>query len=329
MVRLIVLAVFTLIGSACSRTELAYRNADWLLEYYAGKTVNVSSAQLGRWQPVLASTLQRHREEELPRVIAYLDLVRSVVRSNNRSIGAACLVDAALLLYQRHARLAVDLAVPLLTDLDPPQIRHLAEYLARRQQKAIKHYRNPDPELRKRARQKRFLESIERWTGELNDGQRQTVRHALERIPDLTALWLAHREQQTQKLLVMLETGTSSDDLHEYLIDWWVDWDGRSNEYRQQWGIAKSGFALLLDELGTTLTSKQRTTLEAQLADLRKDLATFLSPARPPTFAPTALECTSTFRDTAMDKVTYSAAPDGPRPPGFATIRLVARGQNP
>ena len=96
MLRLAVIAIITLLASACSRTELAYRNADSLLEYYAWKTVRTSSAQRDHWQPVLQTTLRHHREQELPLVIAYLDVAGRSVRETDGSAGAACLVDGAL-----------------------------------------------------------------------------------------------------------------------------------------------------------------------------------------------------------------------------------------
>ena len=293
MVRLVVIAVLILLGSACSRTELAYRNADWLLEHYAGQTVDVSATQLELWQPVLASTLEHHRQEELPLVIAYLDTVTRSIREADSSIGAACLVETALILYQRHARLAVDLSVPLLTDLDAAQIRHLAEYTAVRQQKAVEYYLDPNPERRKASRQKRFIDRIEKWTGKLNDHQRQEVTEALDRIPDLTAPWLAYRAQQMHRLITMLEASENASALRAHLNDWWVHWGGQSAEYRHLWSIAKHEFILLLDELGTTLTDKQRATLEDRLGELRKDLASFLLPAQQPVDLPSMPECAS------------------------------------
>ena len=250
MVRLVVIALLSLLVSACSRTEFAYRNADWLLEYYARQTVDASAAQRDDWRPVLASTLERHREEALPLVIAYLDLAGRIVRQADSSIGAACLLDGALLLSQRHARLAVDLSVPLLTTLDAAQVRYLAEYVAQRQQDAAKRYLDPDTARRKASRQERFIDRIETWTGKLNADQRQQVSEALKRIPDLSAPWLAYRAQQTDRLLGMLEAGTSAKALRRYLNDWWVQQDGRSAEYRQLWRIAKYEIEPPIDRKG-------------------------------------------------------------------------------
>ena len=279
MPRIITLVILIVLTSACSRTELAYRKADWLLEYYAWKAVQTSSTQRDDWQPLLQATLRQHREQELPLVIAYLDLARRSISETDDSVGAACLVDGAQLLYQRHARLAVDLAVPLLVELDAAQIRHLAEYMSQRQQEAIKVYRDPDPQRRKAARLKRITERFEKWTGKLNDSQRQHIKDSLEGIPDLSASWLTYRAQHMDKLVAMLETGTSAEALRTYLDGWWIQRDGTSAETRQSWYAARYEFIQLMDDLASTLTSKQRTTLENRLDDLREQLASFLPPA--------------------------------------------------
>ena len=205
--------------------------------------------------------------------------------------GAACLVDWALLLSERHARLAVELSVPLLADLDATQIRHLAGYTTQRQQDAVKRYLDPDPEKRKASRQKRFLDRIEHWTGNLNDSQRMQVRDAVERIPDLSASWLAHRARQTDTLLAMLETGASAEDLRKYLDEWWVKREGTSAQTLRQWRIARDEFVQLMDKLATTLTQRQRARIEDRLEDLRTDLAAFLPDLQLPADLQTVPAC--------------------------------------
>ena len=282
MPRLIVIVLLALSNSGCSRTELAYRNADSLLGYYAWRTLRTSAAQRDHWQPVLQTTLHRHREQELPLVIAYLDLAERITRERGGSVGAACLVDGALLLYQRHARLAVDLAVPLLAELDAAQVEHLARYSTRQHEKAVKRYQAPDLQRRKAARQERITKRIERWTGKLNDGQRKQITDALEHIPDLSPSWLAYRAQQTDKLLAMLETGAKAEALRTHLNDWWVHRAGTSTETRQRWHVARREFVQLMDDLAMTLTDRQLRTLETRLADLRKGLASFVPRTRQP-----------------------------------------------
>lgn len=286
MLRLASITVLILLGAACSRTELAYRNADWLLERYARQSVSASAAQRDRWQPVLAQTLQRHREQELPLVVAYLDLAAEIARDANVPRGADCLLDAALLLAQRHARLAVELAVPLLAELDDGQVAHLSDYLADSQHTARERYLDPDPQRRQHNRQQRIIERIEAWTGKLDAEQRQLVTGALERIPDLSAAWLDYRAQQSQRLVAMLEDGSSATALHQYLTQWWVERRDRSAHYQAQWQTARREFVVLLDELNATLSEHQRNKLDRRLETVREDLAGFLPPEQTPVSLP-------------------------------------------
>jgi hypothetical protein len=286
MPRILAIAILIVLCSACSRAELTYRRADWLLEYYAWKTVDASSAQRDHWRPRLQTTLRYHREQELPLVIAYLDRAERFISEPDDAVGATCLTDGALLLYQRHAHLAVDLAVPLLVELDADQIRHLAKHMSQRQQDAVEEYLNPDPQQRKAARQERITERIEIWTGKLNGNQRQMVNQALQRIPDMSASWLEYRAQRTDMLLAMIETGADAAILRTYLEDWWVHRDGTTDETREHWRLARHEFVQLMDKLVTTLTNRQRTTLENRLGELRKDLASFV----PPTAKPVSLQ---------------------------------------
>ena len=293
MLRVTTIVILIVLCSACSRTEFAYRNADRLLEYYTWKTLQTSNAQRDQWQPLLQTTLRYHREQELPLVIAYLDRAERFIRKPDDAVGATCLVDGVLLLYQRHAHLAVDLAVPLLVELDADQIRHLAKHMSQRQQDAVEQYLNPDPQQRKAARQERITERIEIWTGKLNGSQRQMVNQALQRIPDMSASWLEYRAQRTNKLLAMIETGADAATLRTYLEDWWVHRDGTSAETREYWRLARHEFVQLMDKLVTTLTNRQRTTLENRLGESRKDLASFVPPTPEPVSLQDVPACTS------------------------------------
>ena len=278
MIRIPVIVFLCLLVSACSRTQLAYDNADWLLEYYAGQTIDISAAQREQWQPVLTTILQQHRDSELAYLVAYLDMASQMVSNDQEAAGANCLVDGALILSQRHARLAVDLAVPLLVDLDPGQIEHLSEYTAKRQDRLVTRYLDPNPELREKARRIRFNERIEKWIGRTTSDQQLVVDEALQRIPDISHFWLAYREQQINVMLDMLEADVDAEALRRYLDSWWVAWEGRSADYIRSWHIAKQEFVIFMDRLGASLTPKQREKLDKRLTALREDLSGFLSP---------------------------------------------------
>lgn len=278
MSRIAVVVFLSVLVFACSRTQLAYSNADWLLEYYAGQTIDISAVQREQWRPLLLATLQQHRDNELAYLVAYLEMASQIISEDHDAVGAACLVDGALQVSRRHARLAVDLSVPLLVDLDRSQVEHLSDYMAKRQDRLVARYLDPDPELREKARRMRFNERIEKWIGRMSPEQQYLVDEALDRIPDIAPFWLAYREQQTTGLLGMLETDADTEALRQYLNSWWVEWDGRSAGYIRSWRIVKPEFVIFLERLGVSLTPKQRKKLGKRLATLRDNLAEFLSP---------------------------------------------------
>ena len=109
----------------------------------------------------------------------------------------------------------------------------------------------------------------------------------------MSASWLEYRAQRTNKLLAMIETGADAATLRTYLEDWWVHRDGTSAETREYWRLARHEFVQLMDKLVTTLTNRQRTTLENRLGELRKDLASFVPPTPEPVSLQDVPACTS------------------------------------
>jgi hypothetical protein len=285
------LTLLLLLGSGCSRTDFAYRNADWFLERYARQAVDASAGQRERWEPVLQATLQQHREAVLPRIIRYLDTLDQALQSPQDSAGVACLVNGALQLYDRHAELAVALAAPLLAELDAGQIEHLATHLAERDSELRERYRLPDPQGRQAARVERITGRIERWTGRLGDDQRQQLEEAIRRMPDLTGQWLAYRAGQNAALLQLLEAGADEPALQTFLFGWWVEREGQPAAMTRRRDIAMRDFIDLLQNLGRNLTDRQRATLQTRIADLREDLATFQPPAQQGVPQQTAFDC--------------------------------------
>jgi hypothetical protein len=267
--------ILTLLVSGCSRTEFAYRNADWFIEAYARKTVAAQEEQIESWRPTLEQSLEYHRLELLPLVIGYLDLLARTSQRSPDSQLTKCVVDAGIYLYERHARLAVELAGPLLAEIEPSQVRHLSAYLEKDLEKKRKQYLKAKPREQHQARVDRFMERTEQWTGKLDDSQREIVAQAVRQIPDLTANWLDYRTQQTQALLAILQSDPADTQVRNQLTAWWVSFDQRSTEYTREWQLAKQGFSQFLQQLGSSLSARQQQRIRKRLTALREDLAVF------------------------------------------------------
>ena len=61
--------------AGCSTTQLAYDNADWLLQRWAAGLLDPNAAQRTAWKARFGQAMQAHRRELLPEVIALLALL--------------------------------------------------------------------------------------------------------------------------------------------------------------------------------------------------------------------------------------------------------------
>ena len=286
--------VLILSASGCSRIEFAYRNADWFLETYASRTVAASDEQIEQWRPTLYRSLEYHRHELVPLIIDYLDLLARAIQIPGDTQLAPCIVDAGIYLYERHAEMAVDLATPLLATLDSAQISYLAETMAQEMESKRMDYLNTNLEVRHEERVERFIARTERWTGKLNDRQREALEQAVRQIPDLSEDWLDDQAQQTRLLLEILKNGAEEAQIRKRLTDWWVRLDQRPPEYVRNWLLAKRGFTEYLRLIGTSLTANQQAKLLQKIAGLRQDFEAFQVPLQDPASPPDVFLCIDT-----------------------------------
>ncbi len=314
-----------LVSVGCNQTGLLYRNADWIIERYARKAVDASAAQIEQWRPRLVTALERHRREELPMVIGYLDTAAGLAGAPVARKTAACLVEGASLLLERHGRIAVDLSVPLLTALDSTQVEHLGLHLRERQREAQERYLDANGRSRQRARENRFIERTERWTGALTENQRLLTGKAVRRMPDLSPGWLAYRETQSQGLLVLLASSADDASVRQYLERWWVHWQGLPTADEVGWNTARSVFIGWLVDMSQSLTPRQRRTLEQRLMSQRDEFATAYGakplPARP---LPESVDCSAlAFSNRMLSSLDFSAIHLAAGPDGI-TLALAA-----
>lgn len=272
MYRRIILISCLIALSACSRTELVYRNADWLAYRWVDRLLDADQAQSEQWPLLFDRVLQEHRRELLPQVVALLQ------QSSNRAgrgLSAGdlnCLWRDANHLIETHARLIVPTATQVLSGISATQIEHLRTELDARNTEYREAYLDPDAGKREEARVERFTERIERWTGELSTAQTHLVEAAVRRMPDIAGEWLRYRETQQQRLLAMLREDKPQA-LEKFLVSWWVDQADREPVLVTAYPRLREGWIDMLAALDSTLDKDQRAHLLATIGDLRDDLA--------------------------------------------------------
>jgi hypothetical protein len=264
-------------ASGCSRVRLVYGSADLLLASYADDYLGLQDEQRQRWEPQLRGVLAEHRREGLPQLAAFFDQGLKVSQAGFPSGDTACLVRAARGVYQDHARLAVELAAPLLADLRPSQVKSLRARFARDQAEDRAEAAG-DLELHRRTQ--RYVRAIEDWTGPLGPDQRALVSETTGRMPDTRQAVLAYRTRKRDQLIALLEAGADAQRLKGYLTTWLVDYEDLPPGLEGAGEVLEEHLVELATRLGQGLTQKQRAHLERRLSGLCTDLLELQSQPR-------------------------------------------------
>jgi hypothetical protein len=268
--RLLIAATTLAALTACSTVRIAYFGADIFVRQYADDYLGLDSRLLAAWQPHLTGALARHRAEELPYLARFFDsALRGAERGLDRST-VACLQDQALTIYRRHARLAADLAAPLLAASRPEQIRTLEARLREDWTEEA----SSDPQAvarRERKRAKRYAEAARWWIGGLTPAQEAIVQKATRAMPDSAPAWEAYRRSRQEGLLRLLRQEASEGEIRSYLIAWLVDQREMPASLNQASQGIRDALNDLLVRLNGSLSPEQESRFQQRLRGLRDD----------------------------------------------------------
>ena len=271
--RLALVAALVLLLAACSATQLAYRNADWLIDEWADDYIDFDPVQRERWQRDLAAALEAHRRVELPRVVGLLEAVEAAAREGVDEATLRCLARTGEDLVRRHGRIAAGLAAPLLAGLDGRQVDRLEEAMAQSNAEFREKYLAENLRERRADRIDRVSERITRWTGPLAPAQRAMVVRTVVAAPDLAEPWLAYRKDRQARLLELLREGADAAAVEEFLTAWWVETADRPPALVAATERTRDRYVRLLVRLFDTMEREQRTRVAANVRDVRLDLA--------------------------------------------------------
>ncbi len=261
-----------LLTAACSRTELLYDNADWLINRWVGDLLDASGAQDDRWRELMREALAAHRRDLLPETLSLLRALEDSVSSGEVSRDLSCLRDAVDRIYRRHAEWAAQPAALVMLDISPQQINHLAEQMQERNREYRDDYLAADPQRRARERVDRYVERIERWTGDLSTDQLRRIEQEITAIPDVAEDWLLYREQKQHELLTLLRAGADRSALQRLLVNWWANFAGRPAAMIARGDRAREGTVAMVIDLYEQLDAPQRAKLVEKIAAIRRGL---------------------------------------------------------
>jgi hypothetical protein len=267
---LVLAGVALFVLTACSTVRVLYYGADILVRQYADDYVGLDNTVLAAWQPHLTEALSRHKADELPYLARFFDnALRGAQRGFDRET-VVCLEDQALLVYRRHARLAADLAAPLLAASRPKQIQTLESRLrddwaqeATSDAQAIAR--------RERKRAKRYADAARWWVGGLTPAQEAIVQSATQGMPDTAPAWEAYRRSRQQGLLHLLRQGAGEAEIRTYLYAWLVEQRDLPDSLAQSIQQMRLALADLVVRLDASFSPAQREQFLRRLRGLRDD----------------------------------------------------------
>lgn len=267
-----ILLVIVLTLTGCSRVTIAYNRADFFVKAYAKDYLDLESVQVAGWEPLLTAELDRHRAEELPLLAAFADQVLQASRHGFDERNVTCLIESSHDIYQRQARIAVTLATPLLAGLSPSQIKSLNQRFKEEAEEDLAEYAEGGGGTERERRTRRFVESIEDWTGPLNSGQQALVAEVMGRLPETRRLYLDYRGGKRNDLIALLAGKAGEARINDFLTAWLVEWRDMPPRLEQARGAMKPLIAELFTRLAASLDKSQHDRLDNRVRDLRDDL---------------------------------------------------------
>ncbi len=256
------IALFSLMLAAlagCSGVRLAYNNADTVVRWMADDYFAIEGAQEEDFRARLARFHAWHRSEELPR---YSTLLTNAGQKLAEGMSKQELVwawDSVWGYYRRMAaQAAPDLALVLPT-LTPAQFARLDKRFAESRVEYTKKYLKGSEADQRERRDKRNLELMREWFGDLSGKQEDQIKLASAKLPLLYALRLQNRQRRQTEFIALLKTYPTAAELEPQLLAWLTNWEeGASSEYQRMSELHREMYIQMLLELDRNLTPVQR-----------------------------------------------------------------------
>ena len=176
--------MFSFLLSACS-SSFVYNNIDWMLYWYVGDYVDLSSGQKATLDERIASWQNWHRSTELEKYQTQLKNLRVKLDSGplNQEQWLNEYDEAQQHLYRFRTKIAPELA-DIAQQLSPEQIAGILSAWKKKRQERQVEFDGQTEEERLSRREERLAESVEDNIGKLDQRQANIVKkYALQFIP--------------------------------------------------------------------------------------------------------------------------------------------------
>lgn len=275
-VKKIIIIGLVLLLSGCS-TKFIYKNVDWLVYWYLDDFVELTQQQEDILDLKLATWLDWHKKNEIPKYIAHLDELSTDIATQKISL--------AKMDYHQHkaaehwlrlkTRIVPDL-VEMAHSLTQEQVSSMfAELDERNQEEAEEREERLDKTLENRRKDtvKKNKKSLKRWIGSLSSEQEQLIENMYGNYHSNGELWWQYRVKYQAELKSLLQTDNRDDEfsfkLRELLMTPEIFRSEELNHRQLDNSNTYKSFLLSVDELAT---QEQRLHLLSEISEFNEDL---------------------------------------------------------
>jgi len=220
LVRISLVLLMSVALTGCG-VRFVYNQLDWLIPWYLDDYIELESEQEALFESRLASYLDWHRDNQLPKYAAFLHQIADKAETG------LTVQDIAQIELQTEDfaqtlmdRMLTDL-IDLLATASDKQIEQLFKRLKQDNETYRKEYIDVSPAKQRKARLKEVIKYAERWTGRLSDDQVHAISTWAEQFelmgPEIEQARLAW-QQEFKRILMLREDRAAYDAAFRELI---------------------------------------------------------------------------------------------------------------
>lgn len=267
--RWLLLAMLLLL-TACSSTSFFYNRLHFLVPWYLGGYVDLERPQRQYLDELLASYLQQHRQEELPRYVAILDQAVVLLDSQVVADDIGALYTQAEQAAERLQAGSLEWMLALGAELSDQQVQVFLQELQTRQQEYAEKYLSRDDKEFHQDVYKSLRKNSSKYLGRLDAGQRKNLEQASRQLKRSDALWLQDRQVWIDYLRQILQRQPGwQDQLRQAFA---MRGENASEDYNEVNDYNLRVIQQALAELLNSRSEKQDRRLRVEIAKLRGEL---------------------------------------------------------
>lgn len=276
---LFVFSLLLLQLSGCSIIAIGYNYTDAYLRYSINSYATFNDEQKVIIKKEVDEYMLWHRQKMLPEYVRFLRALQATVQSGAvlTKEDTARFRSGLRSLYVNTVQPTVLPAAKVLSGISPQQMDELAESFARENSRQREKDLGGSLLEQRRKRAERTIDFFENLVGEFSAGQKDKIREMSYNLPLTTAIYLQQREDNQARLLELLKSNRSEEEIARFLSVWLLTPElSRSHEVQQTMLAFENAYDEMLENIYHILTVQQRKTLLKSIVkyiDIFQDLS--------------------------------------------------------